>query len=86
MQLNWLVYLLECADSTYYCGCTNKPVEKRVEVHNTGKGSKYTRTRLPVRLVVCSQLMDKSSAYRLEYKTKRQPRHKKADFISSYLV
>ena len=44
------VYLLECADGTLYCGWTTDPV-MRLAVHNAGRGAKYTRSRLPVRLV-----------------------------------
>jgi putative endonuclease len=47
--MNWHVYIVECADGTLYTGITNN-VEKRVQKHNTGKGAKYTRGRLPVTL------------------------------------
>ena len=42
-------YLVECADGTLYCGWTND-IDKRMKAHNEGKGAKYTRSRLPVRL------------------------------------
>ena len=45
------VYILECRDNTYYTGYTND-LEKRLKDHNEGKrGAKYTRSRLPVKLV-----------------------------------
>jgi putative endonuclease len=44
------VYILECRDGTYYTGFTSD-LERRVELHNTGKGAKYTRTRRPVKVV-----------------------------------
>ncbi|MDH5680208.1 MAG: GIY-YIG nuclease family protein, partial [Spirochaetota bacterium] len=47
---NWLVYLLECADNSYYCGVTND-LNKRLTDHNSGKGAKYTRSRLPVKVL-----------------------------------
>ena len=53
-------YILECADGTFYCGWTND-LEKRVAAHNAGKGGKYTRSRLPVKLV-----------YREEFDTKEE--------------
>jgi len=45
----WYVYLLECSDSSLYCGITND-LEKRIATHNSGKGAKYTKVRLPVKL------------------------------------
>lgn len=78
---NWVVYILKCADGSFYCGTTNKLVEERIKTHNTGKGSKYTRARLPVELVECSVMMSKSLAYSLEYKIKKLPRNKKIDFL-----
>jgi len=44
----FFVYILQCADTTYYTGCTND-LKKRIEEHNTSKkGAKYTRMRRPV--------------------------------------
>ena len=43
-------YILECGDGTLYTGWTND-LEKRLKTHNEGKGGKYTRSRLPVKLV-----------------------------------
>ena len=40
------VYILRCADGTLYTGWTND-LERRVAAHNSGKGAKYTRSRLP---------------------------------------
>lgn len=44
------VYILECADGTYYTGYTND-LSKRVALHNKGGGSKYVKTRLPAELI-----------------------------------
>lgn len=44
------VYIVECRDGTYYTGYT-PDLKKRIESHNKGAGAKYTRARLPVRLV-----------------------------------
>lgn len=43
-------YIVKCADGTFYTGWTNC-IEKRLMDHNSGKGAKYTRPRLPVELV-----------------------------------
>ena len=45
----FFAYILECSDKTYYTGYT-PDIEKRIELHNAGRGAKYTRDRRPVRL------------------------------------
>lgn len=45
------VYVLRCRDGSFYTGWTND-LEKRVRTHQQGKGGKYTRSRLPVKLAV----------------------------------
>lgn len=45
----WM-YVLRCGDGSLYTGWTNQ-LEKRIKTHQAGKGGKYTRSRLPVRLV-----------------------------------
>ena len=69
---NWKVYLVKCADNSLYCGIA-KDVVGRIEKHNSGKGAKYTRSRLPVELVVVSSEMSKSEALKLEHAVKKQP-------------
>jgi len=69
---NWVVYLLRCMDGSLYCGITND-LEKRLSKHNSGKGAKYTRSRLPLKLVGVSFGMTKSEALKLEYCLKRTP-------------
>jgi putative endonuclease len=46
----FFVYLLRCADGTFYAGYT-PDLEKRIGLHNRGRGAKYTRGRRPVELV-----------------------------------
>ena len=58
-------YLLECSDGSYYCGWTTD-LDKRVQVHSSGKGARYTRSRLPVKLVFSEEFDDRSSAMRRE--------------------
>jgi putative endonuclease len=48
MNKSWIVYLLCCSDGRIYTGVTNN-LEKRLEAHNKGNASKFTRARLPVR-------------------------------------
>jgi putative endonuclease len=70
------VYLLRCADETLYTGWT-VDVGKRVAAHAAGKGSRYTRSRLPVRLAGVITLADASAARREEARVKRLTRAQK---------
>lgn len=76
------VYILKCADDTLYTGWTNN-LEKRIATHNSGKGAKYTRNRLPVKLAYFETFDDKSSALKREYAIKKLPRHKKLDLVNT---
>lgn len=73
-------YILECADGTYYCGWTND-LEKRVKVHNEGKGGKYTRARLPVKLVYNEEFDTKEEAMSREWQIKQLSRREKEKLI-----
>ncbi len=75
----WHVYLLMCVDDTLYCGITNN-LQKRIDTHNKGKGSKYTRARLPVTLYRFFEVDSKSEALKLEYKIKQMRRDAKLNF------
>ena len=68
--MNWFVYILFCADGTYYTGCTTD-VQKRLITHNNGKGAKYTRGRLPVKLLWFDACVSKSEAMKKEYAIKQ---------------
>jgi putative endonuclease len=70
------VYLLKCSDNTLYCGYTNN-LEKRISVHNQGKGSKYTRGRTPIKLIYVEELNSRSLALKREYKIKQLSRKEK---------
>ena len=70
------VYLLECSDGSLYCGWTMN-LEKRVVAHNQGVASKYTRARLPVKLVYQEKREDKRAAMRREYEIKQMSRRNK---------
>lgn len=69
-------YIVECADGTYYTGWAIDP-ERRVAVHNKGLGAKYTKMRLPVKLVYIEELPDRKSAMKREVSIKKMPREKK---------
>ena len=76
------VYLLRCKDNTIYCGYTNN-LEKRIETHNSGKGSKYTRGRRPLKLIYVEELSSKSIALKREYKLKQLSKYEKEKLVKS---
>ena len=79
----WFVYMVECRDNTIYTGIS-VDVERRIGVHNTGRGAKYTRSRLPVNIVYISEPMSRSKALRRERLIKKLPRKKKLSLIEQY--
>ena len=70
------VYLLRCADGSLYCGWTTD-LAARVETHNRGKGAKYTRSRLPVKLVWWEAYEDRHAALSREWHIKQMRRDQK---------
>ena len=72
----WVVYLVRCADESLYCGITND-IGKRLIAHNSGKGAKYTKSRIPVEMAGVSSKMTKSEALKLERRIKQVPTGKK---------
>ncbi len=79
---NYSVYMVCCADDTYYTGIATD-VEHRIMVHNSGKGAKYTRSRLPVHLVYKEEGLTKSEALKRELAIKKLSRQKKEALILS---
>lgn len=79
--MNWLCYILRCADDTLYCGITND-LEKRLAAHNAGTAAKYTRARGPVVLVLVEPYPDKSAALKREMAIKSLARVKKLALIN----
>lgn len=77
------VYLLLCKDDSYYCGYT-VDIERRVMQHNAGKGAKYTRSRLPVRLVYIEQFETKQEAMSREWHLKRLSHKEKQALVNQY--
>lgn len=70
------VYVLRCRDGSLYTGWTDD-LTRRLQAHAAGKASKYTRSRLPVRLAAWFALADPSSARSLEARFKRLSRRQK---------
>ena len=78
----WTVYIVECSDGSLYTGVA-KELEKRIAQHNAGKGAKYTRTRLPVKVVYSEQATNRSQAQQREYAIKQLKRSQKQALIIS---
>jgi len=81
--INAWVYLLECADGSYYTGSHRGPkIEVRVGQHQLGEGGDYTRRRLPVKLVWCEHFIHITDAISAERQIKGWSRKKKQALIS----
>ncbi len=76
----YFTYLLECADGTLYCGYTDD-LEKRLKAHNAGKGAKYTRSRLPVKIAYYETFTEKKQAQSREWHIKHLTREQKKHLI-----
>jgi predicted GIY-YIG superfamily endonuclease len=72
----WLVYLLHCSDGSLYTGITND-LPKRLKAHAAGKASKYTRSRLPVKLAHSEPQRSRSAALKREAAIKKLSRRQK---------
>lgn len=77
------VYILECADGSYYTGWTTD-LDRRVAAHNAGRGGRYTRSRRPVKPVYWEEHPDRRSAQRRELALKRLPRSRKLALIAEF--
>lgn len=73
-------YILHCSDGTFYTGWTTD-LDRRVRTHNEGHGAKYTRSRIPVRLVYYETFSSKTEAMQREYAIKRLSRSEKLALI-----
>jgi predicted GIY-YIG superfamily endonuclease len=77
----WLVYILRCSDGSLYTGITND-LSKRLKAHAAGRASKYTRSRLPVKLAYSEQKQTKSAALKREAAIKRLHRAEKDRLVA----
>ena len=79
----FFVYIIQCKDGTYYTGYTND-LESRVVLHNSGKGAKYLKSKLPVKLVFCKEYRYYKNALKGERKIKKLTRKQKEKLIGIY--
>ena len=80
--MTWVLYLLECNNGAYYAGITNN-LEARFSAHMLGKGARYTRANLPVRVIASKPYADRSLASVAEAQLKKLPRHKKLQYFEN---
>lgn len=76
-------YIVECNDGSYYTGWSTD-VEQRVKHHNEGRGAKYTKSRLPVRVVYVEAHETKQEAMQREYAIKQLSRRQKEELVQEY--
>lgn len=77
------VYILRCKDNSLYTGWC-KDLDKRLAAHNSGKGAKYTRARLPCKLVYYEEINDISEALKRERAIKKLSKKKKEDLVKEF--
>jgi putative endonuclease len=77
---SYIVYLLQCSDSSYYTGQTNN-LQKRLRQHNEGLGGRYTRSRMPVALVYKEYHVTRREAMQREVQIKKMTRRQKEELF-----
>ena len=82
LVMSWRVYMLECGDGSLYTGITTDPA-RRLQRHNSGKGSKYVRRKGGARLVYLEPCADKSAARRRELEIQSWSRQKKLALVEA---
>jgi putative endonuclease len=80
-RAGWWVYLLACGDGSLYAGATND-LARRLAAHGSGRGGRYTRSRLPVALVHSERAADRGAALRREAALKRLTRAEKLALVA----
>lgn len=81
--MSWVVYLLECMDSSFYTGISND-LDKRINAHKNGRGSKYVNSRGFKQIIATKKFETKSEALRAEYQIKQLPREEKLKWFKAY--
>lgn len=77
------VYILRCKDDSLYTGwCID--LHKRLKLHNSGKGAKYTRSKRPCKLVYYEEIDNKSEALKREIAIKKLTKAQKEDLVRSF--
>jgi predicted GIY-YIG superfamily endonuclease len=82
VPLTWTLYIVRCRDGSLYTGITND-LERRLSMHDAGRGARYTRGRGPVKLVYREACADRSGAARREHAVKRLTTRAKRALVAS---
>lgn len=77
-------YMLRCNDNSIYSEYTTD-LDRRLEVYNSGKGAKYTRSRLPVKLEYFEEFSDKKDALKREREFKKYSHTEKEKMIQNFV-
>lgn len=83
-ERKYFTYMVRCADGSLYTGFTVDDVHRRVAVHNSGKGARYTRSRLPVVLAWYREWGREHEARSMEYRLKRMKKEEKEAMAASF--
>ncbi len=79
----WSVYIIECKDSKLYTGITTD-LQRRIRDHNSGNGCRFTKYRIPVKLVYREDLPTRSEVLKREARIKQLTRRKKLDLAKTF--
>jgi putative endonuclease len=74
-------YLARCSDGSLYSGSC-KDIKKREDMHNSGKGAKYTRAHLPVKIIYQEEFATLSEALKREAQVKKFPKSQKEQLMN----
>jgi len=80
-ELKGYLYILECADGSYYTGSTND-LNLRLQQHQAGEGSIYTKKRLPVKLIYIEEFQRIDEAFYREKQLQGWSRKKKQTLMA----
>ena len=78
--MRWNIYIIECKDGKLYTGITND-LKRRIKQHNSGNGCRFTKYRIPVKLLYTEKASGRSEALKREAQIKKLPRQKKLELI-----
>ena len=81
LTMSGYMYILKCADDSFYVGSTND-LDSRLEEHNSGSGANFTKDRLPVELVYCEKFDWIDQAFYREKQIQKWSRKKKIALIN----
>jgi len=80
MEKQWFIYILECQDGSFYTGVTNN-LDKRMEMHAKGKGSKYVCQKRFKKLLRTKECKNRSEAQKSECYIKELQKRDKLDWF-----